>query len=223
MSKNILVIAAHPDDEVLGCGGTIASRSYEGDQVNIVFVADGVGARLADFECNLKERKKSAYKAASILGVKSVEFFDFPDNQLDTIPLLSIVQKLEQIIEKFKPEIIYTHHYGDLNIDHQITHRATMTACRPSPHSSIKQIYAYEVLSSTEWALNGNVLKPQYFVNIAEFINQKIDALSAYEKEVRLFPHPRSFEAVRHLAALRGAHMGQQFCEAFQLIRYIHD
>lgn len=225
MSKNILVIAAHPDDEILGCGGTIARHSNEKDRVKIIFIADGVGARSDNFEHNLKARKESANNAANILGVQSIEFLDFPDNQLDTIPLLSIVKQVEHIIKQFKPEIVYTHCYDDLNIDHQITHRATMTACRPAsdPGRSVKEIYAYEVVSSTELGLQRSYFKPNYFVDIDAFFSKKIEALKAYSNEMRAFPHSRSLEHIEALSIHRGATIGLNKAEAFLLERAIRD
>ncbi len=224
MSKKILVVAAHPDDEVLGCGGVMAKHALEGNEVAVLFVADGVSARNSkQLDVDLKERKKSAHNALEILGAKPLEFLDFPDNRLDSIPLLDIVQKIEASIHQYRPEIIYTHHYGDLNIDHAITHRATLTACRPLPSSSIKQIYTYEVLSATEWALGTNIFSPNYYVNVADFLEKKIKALQAYGEEIPQSNHPRSIEALRCQGALRGASVGRIFCEAFQLIRAIHD
>ena len=221
MNKRILVIAAHPDDEVLGCGGTIARHNINSDNVGVVFIADGVGARNDNFAENLQKRKQAAESALNILGALNFGFFDFPDNRLDTIPLIDIVQKLEGVIEDFQPEIVYTHHSGDLNIDHQIVNRATLTACRPLPESTIKAIYAYEVISSTEWSLNGHTFLPNYFVNIDLFFEKKVEALNAYEKEMRLFPHTRSIEHVEALAIHRGSSVGFLKAEAFQLIRKI--
>lgn len=223
MSNNILVIAAHPDDEVLGCGGTIAKHIDNNDKVGVLFIADGVGSRLDSFDDNLKKRKYAATNAIKVLGGKILGFFDFPDNCLDTIPLLDIVQKIEKSIFQFKPAVVYTHHYGDLNIDHAIVHRATMTACRPVPDSHVKEIYTYEVLSSTEWSLGNNLFMPNYFVDIDKYWMKKINAISAYVDEIRAFPHARSKEAIEALSQYRGASVGLRKAEAFFMMRYIDD
>ena len=180
-NKKILIIAAHPDDEVLGCGGTIARHVQSKDEVNIVFLSDGVSSR-KKLNQSIEERNASAFKASEILGIKPPKFLNFPDNKMDTIALLEIVKKLEKVIYKIKPEIIYTHHIGDLNVDHRITHQAVMTACRPQPNFSVKKILSFEVLSSTEWNSHsfGNYFHPNYFVNITEQIPIKMQALKAY-------------------------------------------
>ena len=149
--KKILVVAAHPDDEVLGCGGTIAKHISEGDEVHTLFIADGVKSRTKRVKNDFEDRNKACNLAQSFLRIKSTNFLEFPDNKLDSIPLLNIIQKIESIIEKIRPKIVYTHHHGDLNIDHKITHNATLTACRPLPDSSVKEIYGFEVISSTDF------------------------------------------------------------------------
>jgi LmbE family N-acetylglucosaminyl deacetylase len=221
MSKNILVVAAHPDDDVLGCGGTIARHRHNGDQVRVVFLADGVGARGDDFNTNLKERKKNAYDALNVLGVNSVDFFDLPDNQLDTVSLLSIIQKIEEVISEFQPEILYTHHYGDLNIDHALTAKACITACRPLPQSSVKTILFFEVLSATHWGVSTECFRPNYYVDITNFFDQKISALDCYAFEMRDYPHCRSIEAVEALSRYRGSQMSLSHAEAFEVFRVL--
>ena len=136
--NKILILVAHPDDELLGCGATISKHSDNGDKAQIVFLADGFSSRKGD-----NNRINSAKKVSKILNCKSPIFLNFSDNQLDTIPLLKIVKKIEKVIESFQPNIIYTHHFGDLNIDHQVTHRAVMTACRPQPDFCVKEIYSF--------------------------------------------------------------------------------
>ena len=167
MSK-ILVVAAHPDDEVLGCGGTIARHIHNGDKVQVVFLADGFGSRK-----NGSNRDASANEASKLLGCETPIYLNFPDNQLDSVTLLNIVKELEEIIGNFLPSIIYTHHYGDLNIDHQVTHRAVMTACRPQPNFCVKEIYTFEILSATHWqsVSMGGLFSPNYFVDVSDFIN----------------------------------------------------
>ncbi len=153
MGKNVLVVAAHSDDEALGCAGTIAKHVAAGDKVHVIFMTNGVGSRNTTSNSDIENRQAAARKSADILGVTSMKHFDFPDNKMDTVPLLDIVKSIENVINKLQPEIIYTHHIGDLNIDHQITHKAALTACRPQPGFCVKEIYAFEVLSSTEWQI----------------------------------------------------------------------
>lgn len=221
MPKNVLVVAAHPDDEVLGCGGAIARHTSEGDEVRVIFAADGVGARATDFDKSLKERRKSAYDALSLLGVKTVNFFDFPDNQLDTVPLLSVIQKIEGLTKEFQPEIVYTHHYGDLNIDHALTAKACMTACRPLPGSSVKALLFFEVLSATHWGLATESFKPNYYIDIKDFFDKKMSAIQCYAFEMRAYPHCRSEKAVKSLSQYRGSQTGFEFAEAFEVFRIL--
>lgn len=217
--KKVLVIAAHPDDDILGCGATMARHTSEGDEVSVLFISDGETAR---GNKDLSERKKAATTALAILGARAQDFLDFPDNQLDTVPLLSVVKKIENVIQQFQPNIIYTHHFGDLNVDHKITHKAVVTACRPLPSSKIESIYAFEVLSSTEWADEAECFKPTHFVNVEKFWKQKMEAIAFYQHEMRSFPHARSSQNLEALAIHRGATVGLPKAEAFQLIRSIN-
>lgn len=220
--KTVLVIAAHPDDEVLGCGGTIAKHVSQGDKVHLLFMADGVKSRLNFSEKNLNSRIESAKSAQSLLGVISAVSLDLPDNQMDSVPILKIVQKIEPIIESLKPSIIYTHHYGDLNIDHKLTNAAVMTACRPLPNSSIREIYGFEILSSTELSMSKNSsFVPTYFVDITNQISIKLNAVSAYHEEMRDVPHSRSVKHVEILAKHRGYSIGVSMAEAFEVYRII--
>lgn len=223
MSKNILVVAAHPDDEVLGAGATIARHARKGDNTYVVYTADGEGAR--GHLNSLEARKTAARKAASILGVKETFFLDFPDNRLDTVSLLDVTQAIEKIIDDISPSRIYTHYPRDLNIDHELTARAVLTACRPQPGIAVKEVLAFETLSNTEWSgpLSGLEFSPNYFVNCAETLDLKIEALRCYEAEMRDFPHPRSYEGVKALALYRGVQAGYTSAEAFQILRFLHD
>ncbi len=221
MSKNILVVAAHADDEAIGCSGTIARHVAEGDNVHLLFMTDGVGAReiVAD---EADDRLSAAEQAAKILKVSSVTNLSFPDNSMDALPLLDIVKEVEAKIKEVKPEIIYTHHIGDLNVDHQIAHRAVMTACRPQPGFGVKAIYAFEVLSSTEWQ-TPSVLPfiPNVFVDISEYLSTKMQVVTAYEEEMRDVPHSRSLKHIELLAQHRGYSVGVHAAEAFMLVREI--
>ena len=219
MNKQILVVAAHSDDEVLGCAGTIVRHINAGDKVHLLFMTDGVGSRLG-VNISVNSRILAAENSAKILGVTSVENLDFPDNRMDEVALLDIVQSLEGVIYKIKPDVVYTHHIGDLNIDHQITHKALITACRPQSGFCVKEIYAFEVLSSTEWNTPGvGVFSPNVFIEITDFINIKKQSLNVYTQEMHQPPHSRSIDNVIRSNALRGNAVGMCYAEAFQLIR----
>jgi LmbE family N-acetylglucosaminyl deacetylase len=226
--KTALVVAAHPDDEVLGCGATIARLSHEGWKVHVLIVAEGATSRAEkrDIEANSGEFSalaKCAEEANKILGVASVKLLSLPDNRMDSIDLLDIVKIVEEYVLKYKPNLIFTHHSGDVNIDHQILHNAVIAACRPQPNYSVKELLFFEVPSSTEWrpASSGIYFTPNYFYDVSEHISKKLAALSAYQPEMRSFPHPRSVDAVNHLARWRGASVGCEASEAFMLGRCI--
>ena len=218
------MVAAHPDDEALGCGGTIARHSKIGDLVQVVFVADGVSSR--ESSSDLQSRRKSGIQASLILGAQHPIFLDFPDNQLDSVPLLEIVRKIEVEIDRFPPNIVYTHFAGDLNIDHCIVNRAVMTACRPHPKSSVQEIYSFEIPSSTGWYPNGGgsglKFEPNLFVDISNSIEEKMSALEAYDSEMRPFPNCRSYKTVEHLASYRGSWVGMAVAEGFMIERILH-
>jgi N-acetylglucosamine malate deacetylase 1 len=232
MQQTVLVIAAHPDDEVLGCGGTIARHAAEGDEVHILIMAEGLTSRdqTRDAQARTSELSalaKTAQNVGSYLGAKSVELLSFPDNRMDTLPLLDVVKEVEARLEKIKPEAIYTHHQGDLNIDHQITHRAVVTACRPYPGQTVRTLLFFEVPSSTDWQMASlnSPFTPDWFVDISgsdgstTFLDKKLEALELYQGEMRAFPHARSIEAVKSLAQTRGAGVGLEAAEGFVLGR----
>ena len=222
MNETVLIVAAHADDEVLGCGGTIARHVAEGDDVTIVFMTDGVGARSLSKPDSLQHRNKAREQSLKILGVADWHALDFPDNAMDSAPLLDIVKTLEPIIEKVKPTRVYTHHHGDLNVDHRITHQAVMTACRPLPGSTVRKILAFEVVSSTEWtAPNSAPFVPNAFSDISEYLPKKLEALTAYSLEMRPEPHSRNIEHLRALAKHRGNCVSLQAAEAFEVIRLL--
>lgn len=224
MTHSILILAAHPDDEVLGCGGTIAKFTDDGIVVNVAFLADGVLSRkgeVTDQQQELTSRRAAAQKACLILGVKSLSFGNFPDNRMDTVPLLEITQAVETLITQHQPALVFTHHAGDLNIDHRRVHQATVTACRPQQGHSVKTLLCFEVPSSTEWQLSGSAsnFAPNWFVDISRTLERKLAALAAYKEELRPWPHPRSRKGVEHLAHWRGASVGVDAAEAFMLGR----
>jgi len=218
----VLVVAAHADDEALGCGGTIAWHVSEGDSVHLVVMADGVNSRSSATVADAEQRNHALYKAQKILGISSIECFGFLDNKMDSIPLLDIVKPLEAAICNIQPSVIYTHHHGDLNVDHQVTHKAVMTACRPIPRSSVKEIYGFEVLSSTEWATPQQYpFIPNLFIDISVELMTKMNAIDAYDKEMRSVPHSRSRTHVELLAKHRGYCVGVDAAEAFMTYRIL--
>ena len=228
MKESVLIIAAHPDDEVIGCGGTIAKHHDNGDVINAIILAEGSTSRSSkrnrdQFLNELSVLSEAAKESANILGIKEIEILDLPDNRLDSIDLLDIIKIIETKIEKFNPTIIYTHHYGDVNIDHRLINDAVITAARPLPGCNIKRILSFEVASSTEWRTTDskNIFSPNYFVSIENQFKRKLKALKAYECEMRDWPHPRSYEALEYQAKYRGSHIGSEYAEAFVLLREI--
>lgn len=222
MAENVLVVAAHPDDEALGCGGTLKRHSTRGDKVHILFLADGVSSRDGAMT-GLEERQAAATDAANLMGAQPPKFLMFADNRLDTVPQLEISKAIEDYAREVSPTIVYTHHGGDLNVDHRIVHQCAMVAFRPIAGSKVKGIFAFETASSTEWSMSGigSVFDPDRFVDISVTLELKLELLRLYEKEMRPFPHPRSEEAVRALAKWRGASSGLAAAEAFMTMRWI--
>ncbi|WP_201577787.1 PIG-L deacetylase family protein [Psychrobacter immobilis] len=218
--NRVLVVAAHSDDEALGCSGTLAKYIDEGFTIDVIFMTNGVSSR--DIQSDSSERVTASSKAMSKLGVSSISQFDFPDNAMDKLPLLEIVKKIEEVIELRKPQIVLTHHAGDLNIDHCITHRAVMTACRPTPEHTVKQILTFEVLSSTEWnSYQVQPFIPNFYVDITNYADKKVEIVECYEEEMREPPHSRSVEHIKILMKHRGFSVGVEAAEAFMLVRYI--
>lgn len=226
--EKILVIAAHPDDEVLGCGGTIAKHSRRGDLVYCLILGGGIASRsipggnesIAEEQSLLQAATR---QAAKILGITEMFFEDFPDQRYDSVDFLRIVQAIEKIKQEIQPTIVYTHHQGDLNLDHQIVFRAALTAFRPLPGESVKNFYSFEAPSSTEWGApnRSDYFKPNVFVDVSETFDKKLEALCAYQSELREYPHPRSAQALEALARMRGAAVGKVRAESFELIREI--
>ena len=222
-----LIIAAHPDDEVLGCGGSMVKWSKDGYEVHVLIMAEGATSRdkHRDREHRTEDLSilaQSANQATDILGVKSVELLNYPDNRMDSVELLDVVKSVEERIEKLQPAMVVTHHAGDLNIDHQITHQAVITACRPLPGQTVTQILSFEVPSATEWHDYGRPFVPNWFEDISDTLSLKLKALEAYQSEMRPWPHARSLQAVEHLARWRGASVGCEATETFMLIKKIN-
>lgn len=223
ISDTVLVVAAHPDDEVLGCGATLARHAAAGDRVHVLILADGVGARQDGPGEAAAARMQAARDAAACLGVEPPRLLDLPDNRLDSLPLLDIVQRVEAVVAELRPRVLYTHHAGDLNIDHRIAHQAVMTACRPVPGACWRRIFCFEVASSTEWQTPRaqDAFLPNWYVDAGATLARKLEALQAYADELRPWPHPRSLQAVEYLARWRGASVGMEAAEAFMLARAI--
>lgn len=213
----------------------MAKLASNGTNVHVAILAEGITSRekKRDRESNFEKissLKKSSETANRVVGVTDVILHDFPDNRMDGCELLDIVKCIETHIERIQPQIVFTHHLGDLNIDHQITHKAVITACRPQPGCPVKTLLFFEVPSSSEWqpSISSTVFLPAWFEDIAtensdgeSFLSLKLKALSHYESEMRSWPHSRSLEAVNHLAKWRGASVGVEAAEAFQLARCI--
>lgn len=221
----ILIIAAHPDDEILGCGGTVARLIEEGAEAYAVILGEGISSRYekkdALIEKEIKKLHATSAKAAAVLGIKKTIVHNLPDNKFDSVPLLDIVKIVEQEIQRFNPDCIFTHHGGDLNVDHTLTCRAVLTASRPVMKKQIQDIYCFQIPSATDWSFNQITPRwtPNVFYNITDTLEKKIEALQHYSAEMRPFPHPRSEENIRHIAKGWGAVSGFPAAEAFELIR----
>lgn len=223
----ILVVAAHPDDEVLGCAGTIARLTKEGHQAHILILGEGITSRYENRsqseEKLVHQLQNHARSVGKLLGAQSVHFERFPDNRFDELPLLEIVKRVEKHVARVRPDVIFTHHPGDLNVDHRASFQAVLTASRPVNGCPVRDLYAFEVASSTEWAFQQvqPVFRPNVFVDITATVNKKIQGMRLYKGEVRSFPHPRSPEALRTVARRWGTVVGLQYAEAFELVRSI--
>lgn len=221
MAKRILVVAAHPDDEVFGVGGTITSHAQQGDSVVVLVLTDGVTARHDVTE----PQKAATRKACALLGVSNVWFADLPDQRLDDLPLLEVIRPITQVVREFRPQIVYTHHRGDANQDHRVAFAATLVAARPFGDNPVERVLCYEVASSTEWGppLAEWAFAPSVYVDIHATLEAKLRAVEVYREtfvsEVKPFPHPRSPEAVRIYAQYRGVTVGMPAAEAFVLVR----
>ncbi|MEH7463353.1 PIG-L domain-containing protein [Bacillus pseudomycoides] len=216
MKECILVIGAHPDDELLGSGGTLKRLVEEGHQVISIITALG--------------RKEEAHHIQQLgrcankeIGIEEVIFLEHANLELELIPLHQLTKEIEQLIQIYKPSKIFTHHYGDLNMDHYVTFQAVLTATRPLPNQQPIELITFETVSSSEWNIHTNdkSFKPNYFVNITDQIDSKITALKHYDVEMRDFPHPRSYKGVEYLGRVRGMTIGVPYAEAFEVIRRV--
>jgi LmbE family N-acetylglucosaminyl deacetylase len=232
-----LVLAAHPDDEVLGMGGLIKKSVKNGNDVKVVFLATGITSRRStnytnstnyeiskkmtdEIQYQIKQLQKDAKNALSVLGVKNIQFENFPDNEMDKISNLEITKKIESLIKDFKPEKIFTHSQHDINIDHRKIYEATITATRPKKGFSVKEVISFEVPSSTEWYFPQK-FSPNLFVDISKELKFKLQAMEKYQNELNKFPHPRSLEAIEVIAKRWGTVCGFDAAEAFYLVRSV--
>lgn len=225
--NKVLVIAAHPDDEILGVGATVTKHVQNGDECLALILGEGMTSRytnrdLAD-SLKVEELHKDTFDAAKIIGYKEVYVEKLPDNRFDSVDLLDIIKVVEKYVEKIKPDVIYTHHSGDLNIDHRKTYEAVLTATRPiNGNQYPKEIYCFETVSSTEWNFEySNCFKPNYFIDVTDFLQFKLKAMECYQSELKEFPYPRSIENLKASAKKWGSVIGSKYAEAFEVVRII--
>lgn len=225
MSKKILIVAAHPDDEVLGCFGTVAKLIKDGYEAHTLILGEGKTSR---DDSRIVESKKDELsilnyeikKANETIGIKKTHVYNFPDNRFDSVDLLDIVKVVSSVKDEIKPDIIFTHFENDLNIDHQITYKAVLTATRPMNDESVKEIYSFEILSSTEWNYPLS-FSPDVFFDIEDTLDLKLKAMREYESELREYPHPRSLDGIELNAKYNGMRVGRKYVEAFKSVRVI--
>lgn len=221
--EKVLVIAAHPDDEVLGCGGAMARHIEEGESVIILVLGEGIAARAGVPAAEIQEAQEKLYAdmraSHRIIGAGEPRTCELPDNAFDSVPLLSVVHEIEKVMADIQPTLIYTHHGSDTNVDHRIVAQAVDAAVRPMQGNVLREVRAFEVPSSTEWNFTRPQFRPQVFVALSEGqLKKKIDAMNAYASEVRAFPHPRSPEYLEALARVRGGQSGFRAAEAFEMV-----
>ena len=227
INKSILIIAAHPDDEVLGCGGLLSKISNK-SKISIIFIGEGSSCRYADLKDNgikndIRDREIAANKAANAYSLKDLEFFNLPCGRMDQIPIIEINKIIESKISRFNPDIIFTHDPFDVNNDHKIIYRSTIMSTRPNSKSNVSNIFTYEVPSSSECGFSPDgQFSPNYFVELSKLdIQKKFETLSYYNSEIDDFPFPRSFKGIQTYARYRGMQAAVEYAEAFKLVRSV--
>lgn len=222
--KKVLIIAAHPDDEVLGVGGTVAKLSAKGIECHLLIVTDGSSSQYRGsdkLEEIIASKKRETQNCADILGFKSIHYGGLPDMKLDAVPHVEINQVIEKVIDELQPDTVFTHFWGDVNMDHQNVYKSTLVAVRPVLGQVVKELYCYRVPSSTEWTPNkeDTMFMPNYFVDIHQYAEQKYKAFACYATELREYPHPRSVQYLRETDKAAGLRVGLLAAEEFVLLR----
>lgn len=216
-TRTVLAVGAHPDDEVLGAGGTLASHAAAGDEVHVLVVTEGASTQYDD-ETLIEEKEVAARRCSEVLGVRSVRFGRLPDMRLDDVPHVDVNVVIEEAVEELEPDVVYTHASHDVNRDHMAVYESTLVATRP--RAGVSRVLAYETPSATEWTGGDrDQFRPGVYVDISDHLETKIEAFAAYESEQRAYPHPRSEEALRARAKTRGTEAGFAAAEAFELVR----
>ncbi|MGW2571416.1 PIG-L deacetylase family protein [Streptomyces sp. NPDC001537] len=216
--STVLVLAAHPDDELLGAGGTLARHVRDGDAVHALVLTEGASSRYR--EGLAEDLAKSAQRSAQVLGLASLELWSLPDQRLDTLPLIDVVQQVETVVDALRPDLVYTHFPGDVNSDHGVVARAAWTACRPYVLPGLRRFAVFETPSSTEWAWStDDAFTPSLYADVTRTLQVKLEAMSCYETELRDHPHPRSLRALQERAAYWGSRVGRPAAEPFQVLR----
>lgn len=222
---NVLVVAAHPDDEVLGAGAAMATHARRGDRVTALILGEGVTSRSATRSgadaAGIASLRAQAQRANELLGCRDVRLGDLPDNRFDSIDLLDVVKRVEAVVDEVRPEVVYTHFHGDLNVDHAVAARAALTACRPLAGAPVRRVLAFEVPSSTGWGFPDHPFAPTVFLDAAPALELKLEAMRTYASEVREAPHPRAPQALAERARTWGSQVGLAAAEPFMLIREI--
>lgn len=223
LKKKILIIVAHTDDESFGCGGFIKKMSLNKNKIAAISFTNGISSRSNSTEKEIKKRKLSSMKASKILGFNWLAQYDYPDNKLDTVNLLEIIQIIEKHKKQFRPHIVITHNFSDLNIDHRKIAEATLTAFRPEPKENLEQLLTFEIPSATDFRLlkNKKNFLPNYFLDIKKYFKSKLKAIRCYKNELKPNPHSRSIEGIKNLNKFRGNQSGLEFAEAFEIVRKI--
>lgn len=228
MAARVLAVCAHPDDELLGPGATLARHAARGDEVSVLLLSGGAASRATRgegrkaVEEQQRRLREASQRVADTLGFARVHHLEFPDNAFDSLPLLRIVQAIEAAVASCVPDVVYTHWPGDLNIDHVLTHRAVLTAFRPTGGPPPREIWCFETPSATEWSFGaGDPFAPNRFTDIGDWLEAKLRALALYESELRSPPHPRSIDMLRARAAMWGSMAGLEAAETFALARQI--